>query len=123
MISIQMGGVDVVLGVQWLKSLRILALKFQDVFMRFSLDGKEIKLRGIQGKPSMVKISDIMKKVLNNGHYGVISQLFSLDVQASIYSDPLDLQIAINNYSKAFGEIPNGIPPAQDHYHNFHLQP
>jgi len=42
MIVIQMGGVDPVLGVQWLQSLGPMALMFQDIFMRFSLDGKEI---------------------------------------------------------------------------------
>jgi hypothetical protein len=47
MISIQMGGVDVVLGVQWLQSLGIVVINFQDIFMMFSSDGKEIDLRGI----------------------------------------------------------------------------
>ena len=40
MISIPMGGVDVVLGVQWLQSLGIMAFNFQELFMNFSLDGK-----------------------------------------------------------------------------------
>jgi hypothetical protein len=59
MISIQMGGVDVVLGVQWLQSLGTMALNFQDLFMRFSSEGKEIELRGIQGKPSKVIIQEV----------------------------------------------------------------
>jgi hypothetical protein len=37
MISIKMGGVDIVLGVQWLQSLGIMSLNFQDIFMRVSL--------------------------------------------------------------------------------------
>ena len=80
MISIQMGGVDVVLGVQWLQSLRTMALYFQYVFMRFSSEEKEIKLRGIQGKPSKVISSNSMKKLLKKGHHGVIAQLCSLYV-------------------------------------------
>jgi hypothetical protein len=47
MISIHMGGVDVVLGVQWLQSLGTMAFNFQELFMKFSLEGKEIELRGI----------------------------------------------------------------------------
>jgi hypothetical protein len=35
-ICIQMGGVDVVSGVQWLQSFGIVALNFQDIFMRVS---------------------------------------------------------------------------------------
>jgi hypothetical protein len=40
MISIQMGGVDVVIRVQWLQSLGIVAFDFQNIFMRFSSNGK-----------------------------------------------------------------------------------
>jgi len=107
MISIQMGGVDVVLGVQWLQSLGTLALNFQDIFMRFSSERKEIKLRGIQGKLSMVISFNSMKQLLKNGHHGVIAQLCSLNVQTTISSSQLDLQIVINNHFKVFGEMPN----------------
>jgi hypothetical protein len=41
-IYIPMGGVDVVLGVQWLQSLGIVAFNFQELFMKFSLEGKDI---------------------------------------------------------------------------------
>ena len=40
MISIPMGGVDVVLGVQWLQSLGTMAFNFQKLFMKFSWEGK-----------------------------------------------------------------------------------
>ena len=35
MLSIPMGGVDVVLGVQWLQSLGTIAFTFQELFMKF----------------------------------------------------------------------------------------
>jgi hypothetical protein len=80
MISIQMSGVDVVLGVKWLQSLGTLALNFQDIFMIFSSYGKEIELKGIQGKPSKVISSNNVTKLLKGGHHGVITQLCSLEV-------------------------------------------
>jgi hypothetical protein len=40
MISIPMGGADVVLGIQWLQSLGTMAFNFQELFMKFSLEGK-----------------------------------------------------------------------------------
>jgi hypothetical protein len=85
MIAIEMGGVDVVLGVQWLQSLGKMALNFQYFFMIFSLEGKEIELRYIQGKPSKVISSNGMEKLLKKRHCGVIVQLCSLDVQTYIY--------------------------------------
>jgi hypothetical protein len=72
-IAIKMGGANVVLGVQWLQSLGTMTLNFQDIFMRFSSEGKETELRGIQGKPSKVIISNNMTKLLKKGHHGVIA--------------------------------------------------
>ena len=58
-----------------------MAFNFQELFMKFSLEGKEIELRGITGKPG---------KVISSNR-GVIAQLCSLDVQTSKPSNPLDL--------------------------------
>jgi hypothetical protein len=56
-------------------------------------------------------ISNGMKKILKNGHQGVISQLCSLDFQTSKPYIPLDLQGIIDKYSKVFEDIPKGLPP------------
>jgi hypothetical protein len=88
MISIPMGGADVVLGIQWLQSLGTMAFNFQEIFMKFSLERKEIELRGITGKPGKVISSNDMTKLLKKGHQGVIAQLCSLDVQTSKPSIP-----------------------------------
>ena len=44
MLSIPVGGADVVLGVQWLQSLGTIAFNFQELFLRFFLEGKEVEL-------------------------------------------------------------------------------
>jgi hypothetical protein len=75
MICIPMGGADVVLGIQWLQTLGTMAFNFQEIFMKFSLEGKEIELRGITRKPNKVISSNGMKKLLKKGHQGVIAQL------------------------------------------------
>jgi hypothetical protein len=75
MIAIPMGGADVVLGIQWLQSLGTMAFNFQELFMKFSLEGKEIELRGITGKPNKVISSNDMTKLLKKGHQGIIAQL------------------------------------------------
>jgi hypothetical protein len=68
-----------------------MALNFQYLFMRFSSEGKEFELRGIQGKPSKLISSNNMKKILKKGHHGVIAQLCSLDDQTSMAFAPMDL--------------------------------
>jgi hypothetical protein len=121
MISIPMGGVDVVLGVQWLKSLGTVSFNFKEIFMKFSLEGKEFELKGITGKPSKVVSSNGMKKILKKENHGVIVQLFSLDVQTSKPYIPLDLQGIIDKHSKVFEYIRRGLPPTHDHDHVIHL--
>ena len=61
MLSIPMGDDDVVLGVQWLQYLGMLAFNFQEVFLKFFSQGKEIELRGIVGKPGNIISSNVMK--------------------------------------------------------------
>ena len=48
MLAIPMGHVDVVLGVKWLQSLGTMAFNFQELFMKFSLEGKEFVSNGIK---------------------------------------------------------------------------
>ena len=117
MIVIPVGGADVVLGIQWLQSLGTMAFNFQELFMKFSLEGKEIELRGITGKPGKVISSNCMKKLLKNGNQVVIAQLCSLDVQTSKTSIPQDLQRIIDKLSKVFEYIPKGLPPTRNNDH------
>ena len=63
MLSIPMGGADVVLGVQWLQSLGTIAFNFQELFIRFSTEGKEVELRGIAGKPIMKPAQEKIEKI------------------------------------------------------------
>ena len=122
MLSIPMEGADVVLGVQWLQSLATIAFNFQELFIRFSTEGKEVELRGIAGKPGKIISSNGMTMLLKKEQRVVIAQLCSLDVstlESSIYPD---LQKVLDNHSKVF-ETPKGLPPMRDHDHAIYLIP
>jgi hypothetical protein len=89
--------------------------------MKFSLEGKEIELRGITGQPGKVIRSIGMTKLLKKGHQCIIAQLCSLDVQTSKPFIPQDLQGIIDKHSKVFEDIPKGLPPTRNHDHEIHL--
>ena len=63
-LSIPMGGVDVVLGVQWLQSLGTVAFNFQELFLKLFPEGKGVELQGIAGKPRKIISSNVMTKLL-----------------------------------------------------------
>jgi hypothetical protein len=96
---------------------------FQELFMKFSLEGKEIELRGITGKPDKVISSNDMKKLMKKGHQGIIAQLCSLDVKTSKKSISKYFQGIIDKNSKVFEDIPKGLPPTRNHDHKIHLIP
>jgi hypothetical protein len=87
------------------------------------LEGKEIELRGIIGKPGKLISSNGMTTLLKKGHQGIIAQLCSLDVQTSKPSIPQDLQRIIDKHSKVFEDIPKGPPPTRNHDHEIRLIP
>ena len=64
-LSIPMGGVDVVLGVQWLQSLGTVAFNFQELFLNLFSEGKDVELWGIAGKPRKIISSNVMTNLLN----------------------------------------------------------
>eukprot|EP00253_Pinus_taeda_P026505 PITA_26505 len=122
MLSIPMEGVDVLLGVQWLQPLGTTAFNFQELFMKFSMEGKEVELRGIAGKPRKIISSNGMTKLLKKEQRGVIAQLCSLDVSTLKSSISPYLQKVLDNHSKVF-ETPKGLPPIFDHDNAIHLIP
>ena len=91
MVSVIMGFIDVVLGVKWLQSLGTMDFSFLELFMKLSLDGKVLELRGITRKPRKVISVHGMTKFLKKGHHGVITNLCSLDVQTFKSFISLDL--------------------------------
>jgi hypothetical protein len=63
-----------------------------------------------------------MKKLLKNGHHGVIAQFVSLVVQTYIPFILLDLKNVNNNNFRVLGEIPKVLSLIQYHDHDIYLQ-
>ena len=80
MLSIPMGGDDVVLWVQWLQSLGMVDFNFQELFLKKNSKGKDVELWGIARKPGKIISSNFMTKLLKKEKWCIIAQLCSLEV-------------------------------------------
>eukprot|EP00253_Pinus_taeda_P008066 PITA_08066 len=95
-LSIPMGGADVVLGVQWLQSLGTIAFNFQELFMKFSVEAKEVGLRGIAAKLGRIISSNDLQKVLEN--------------YSKVFETPKGIP-HIRDHDHAIHQIPGSVPP------------
>jgi hypothetical protein len=78
MFSIDMGGCDIVLGADWLRTLGPILMDFKALTMQFDQEGHQYKFQGIiVGSPEVIS-SHRMENMLKKGHFGVISQLHAI---------------------------------------------
>ncbi len=82
-----MGGANVILGVQWLQTLETIAFNFQELFLKFFWEGKEVELRGIAGKLGKIINSNGMTKLLKKeGHNFTIMPTRGLNIKIIYFS-------------------------------------
>jgi hypothetical protein len=78
MFSIDMGGCDIVLGADWLRTLGPILMDFQNLTMQFNQGGHQYKFQGITASSPEVISSHRMEKLLKKCHSGVITQLHAI---------------------------------------------
>ena len=72
--SINIGGCDIVLGVEWLRTLGPIKMDFQELYMKFKKNDHMHTLRGLQAGALSIISSHLMENLLKKGHLGVITQ-------------------------------------------------
>jgi hypothetical protein len=122
MFSIDMGGCDIVLGADWLRTLGPILMDFKDLTMQFDQEGHQYKFQGITaGSPEIIS-SHRMEKLLKKGHSGVIAQLHAIQATETP-SVPQDLQAILSKHQLVFS-TPQGLPPSHGvHDHSIPLVP
>jgi hypothetical protein len=106
MFSIDMGGCDIVLGADWLRTLGPILMDFKGITI---------------GSPEIIS-SHHMEKLLKKGHFGVIAQLHAIQA-IETPSIPQDLQAILSKHQFAFS-TPQGLPPSRGvHDHSIPLVP
>ena len=124
MFSIDMGGCDIVLGAEWLRTLVMVTMDFKELYMSFVKDSHTHTLYGINDIPPDLISSQHMENLLKEGHYGIISQFY---VTQGFETTPLktlsEMKQVLDTYILVF-ELPIGLPPIQgEHDHNIPLLP
>eukprot|EP00253_Pinus_taeda_P004504 PITA_04504 len=124
MFAIHMGGCDIVLGADWLRTLGPITMDFQELYMSFKQNNHTHTLRGLQaGAPSIIS-SHRMEKLLKRGNHGVVAQ-FNAIQGVETKQSPLhpEMQQILNNHLPVFDK-PQGLPPSRgEHDHSITLVP
>jgi hypothetical protein len=122
MFAINMGGYDIVLGAEWLRTLGPILMDFQNLTMQFDQGGHKHKFQGLTaGSPEIIS-SHRMEKLLKKGRSGVIAQLHAIQA-TKIPPMPQDLQALLSKHQTVFS-TPQGLPPSRGvHDHSIPLVP
>jgi hypothetical protein len=122
MFAIDMGGCDILLGADWLRTLGPILMDFKALTMQFDQEGHQYKFQGINvGSPEVIS-SHRMEKILKKGHSSVISQLHAIQ-ETETPPVPQDLQALLYKHQMVFS-TPQGLPPSRGvHDHSIPLVP
>jgi len=95
-----MGGCDIVLGVQWLHTLSLITMDFQELYMSFKKNDHMHTLSEFQAGKNSIISSHWMEKLLKKGHHGVISQFNAIQAieSTTLHIHP-EMQQVLNNHT------------------------
>jgi hypothetical protein len=116
-----MGGCDIVLGVEWLRTLVPILMDFKELTMQFQQEGQRYQFQGLTANSPEIISSHHMENLLNKGHFDIIAQLHSIQVVETPSLHP-DLQAIISKHQAIFS-TPQGLPPRGVHDHSIPLFP
>jgi hypothetical protein len=101
MFAIDMGGYDIKLGAEWLRTLGHILMDFKELTMQFDQEGHQYKFQGITvGSPEIIS-SHRMETMLKKFHSSVIAQLHAIQATETP-SVPQDLQAILSKHQLVF---------------------
>jgi len=112
MFAIHMGGCDIILGAEWLRTLGPITMYFHELYMSFKQNNSTHTLYGLQaGAPSIIS-SHRMEKLLKKGHHGVIAQFNAIQaIKPNSLPIHPEMQQILNNHLLVFDK-PHELPPS-----------
>lgn len=118
----EINGCDIVIGVEWLRTLGPITIEFQELYMRFKKNGNTHTMRGLQvGSPTIIN-SHRMENILRKGHNGIVALFNAIH---EIKSNPLqihcDMRQVLDCHQQALKK-PKDLPSSRgEHDHRIHF--
>lgn len=84
---LNLGGCDVVLGIQWLRELGTIEWNFQNLTLQFQYKGQPILLQGLQPSPEFIEEKEHKIKIKQRSKKGLWIQLLAAEWQPEQPSD------------------------------------
>lgn len=97
-------------GAHWLRTLGPILWDFTQLWMRFSIKGREYTFKGIPSADLEIVDCQQMTKNIRKHGKGMILQLYSLTGQSVVLPPEAQLKALLNEYGDISAE-PRGLPP------------
>nr|XP_028964667.1 uncharacterized protein LOC108169704 [Malus domestica] len=123
---LQLGGCDVVLGAQWLRTLGPILWDFDKLKMEFTLGKKHYCISSSPPPPAPTSISTCqVEKLLSQGPFGVVLFFLEPETQVAIVGDltvlqETELEGLLSRFASVF-QAPTTLPPSRSHDHRIPL--
>jgi hypothetical protein len=114
-----LGGVDVVLGIQWLQILGTYSTNHQKQFIKFKWEGRQYKLYGFHSPPTQIISSQQMDKLIQKGAPAYMAHCHQMQLLTTeiVKSRHPEIQTLIQKYDKVFHDLPMKLPPNRNIEH------
>lgn len=123
-LPLELGTVDVILGIQWLETLGPVTTNWKSQIMQFEVGNKMVRL---VGDPSLIRSQISLKAMIRclrkdgQGFWLECNQLGTTELGKIAQKIPRDLLPTIQKYKGVFDE-PRGLPPSRGHEHSITLK-
>lgn len=118
---ISLGGCDVVLGVEWLRSLGPILWDFTHMTMQFTLKGCSTSLLGVTPAALSLDEGPHFLKTFPPNTTGLMLKLLSATSTASTHPYPTPIQTLLHSFESIFA-TPTVLPPPRTHDHKISLK-
>jgi hypothetical protein len=104
MYAMPIGGVDIVLGAQWLATLGTVGLNLQENFISFYQNGEKYKLHGINCPSPQIVLSNKIEKIIKKGAQYYFLHCYAMEgtTKEDKNYDPGELEKILRKYNTIF---------------------